>query len=220
MTYTLPALRSSVPSAVVLVVANLLPLYGVLFLDWPVFPLVVLFWMETVLIGVLNVLRMLCAKPFNPWLWFPKVFLVPFFCVHYGMFTIGTGILVFALFGGAKYVDLPEYATLRPDAAVHALMPEFEKVWLPSAALAASHLFSFFWNYLGRGEFRRARLLGLMLAPYLRVIALQLTIFLVAFGAMRLGSPLWALLPLLGVKIGIDLHAHLKEHRQAVASPQ
>lgn len=197
-----------------------MPVYGVLAWDWSVFPLLVLFWMETVAIGVLNVLRMLCAKPFNPWLWLPKVFLVPFFCVHYGAFTIATGILVFALFGGEKYVDLPEYATWRPDAAVHAIMPEFEKVWLPFATLAASHLFSFFWNYLGRGEYRRAGLVGLMLAPYLRVIALVLIIFLGAFGAMYLGSPLWALLLLLGVKIGIDLHAHLREHRQALASPQ
>jgi hypothetical protein len=29
---------------------------------------------------------------------------------------------------------------------------------------------------------------------------------------MFLGSPLWALLVLIGLKIGLDLKAHLKEH--------
>lgn len=41
-------------SAILLVAANLAPLYGVLFLGWEVFPLLVLFWAENVVVGVLN----------------------------------------------------------------------------------------------------------------------------------------------------------------------
>jgi len=81
------------------------------------------------------------------------------------------------------------------------------------AALAASHLFSFIWNYLYRGEFRRAALTELMQQPYGRVVVLHLTILLGGFAAMLLGSPLWALLLLIGLKIALDLKAHLKEHR-------
>ena len=85
-------------------------------------------------------------------------------------------------------------------------------LWLPLAVLVASHLFSFLWNYLVRGEFRRAQLATLMAQPYLRVVALHVGILLGGFGAMVLGSPLWALVVLLAMKIGLDLRAHVKEH--------
>jgi hypothetical protein len=44
-------------------------------------------------------------------------------------------------------------------------------------------------------------------------VVLHLAILLGGAAAMMLGSPLWALLALLGVKIAVDLKAHLKEHR-------
>jgi hypothetical protein len=87
----------------------------------------------------------------------------------------------------------------------------------PIAALAASHLFSFFWNYLYRGEFRRASLFELMQQPYGRVIVLHVAILAGGFAAMLLGSPLWALVLLIGCKIWLDLRAHLKEHREPAA---
>jgi len=45
-------------SAWVLVAANLVPLAGVLWWDWSVFALLVLFWMENVVIGLLFALRL------------------------------------------------------------------------------------------------------------------------------------------------------------------
>lgn len=208
-----PARAAQMPaSAWVLVAANLLPLFGVLFWGWDVFPLLVLFWMENVVIGVLNALRMLCAYPANAVIWAGKLFMVPLFCVHYGGFTAAHGLFVFALFGGSDYRLLEGFSDLEP--AVARAAADFH-LWLPIAVLVASHLFSFFWNYLYRGEFRRAHLGKLMVKPYVRVVVLHLTILFGGFGAMALGSPLWALLLLLALKIGLDLKAHLKEHSPA-----
>ena len=81
--------------------------------------------------------------------------------------------------------------------------------------LVASHLFSFGWNYLYRGEFRRAKLSELMSRPYVRVVVLHIAIILGGIGAVALGSPLWALLVLLAMKIGLDLKAHVDEHSKA-----
>ena len=80
------------------------------------------------------------------------------------------------------------------------------------AVLVASHLFSFLWNYLYRGEFRRAQLARLMAQPYGRVVVLHVAIIFGGFAATMLGSPLWALLVLIALKIGLDLKAHVKEH--------
>lgn len=202
------------PSALALLAANLLPLYGVLAWDWPVFPLLLLFWFENVMLGLLNALRMLLADPENLGSWLSKLLMIPFFCVHYGMFTAGHGVFVFAFFGGKEYESLSQGLwVLKPAARAAA---EFN-LWLPLAALAGSHLFSFAWNYVLKGEYREARVENLMMKPYARVIVLHVTVLFGGFGAMALGSPLWALLLLIALKIGLDLAAHLKEHRAAQA---
>ena len=46
-------------SLALLVVANLLPLVGVLFWDWDVFFLLLLFWCENVIIGLFGIARIM-----------------------------------------------------------------------------------------------------------------------------------------------------------------
>jgi hypothetical protein len=187
--------------------ANLVPVAGVLLWGWSVLALLVLFWMENAIIGAFFALRMLCADPRDAALWAGKLFMVPFFCFHYGMFTAIHGVFVFTLFGGQSY-RASGLQVLEPAARAAGELG----LWLPLAALLASHAFSFVWNYLVRGEFRRASLPALMAKPYGRVVVLHLAIILGGIGAMALGSPVWALLVLLALKIGLDLKAHVKEH--------
>lgn len=68
-------------SAFALMLANAVPLIGVVALGWQVFPLVLLYWLENVVVGGFNVLRMLCARPRDGVRWAAKAFLVPFFIV-------------------------------------------------------------------------------------------------------------------------------------------
>ncbi|MBI1424910.1 MAG: hypothetical protein GC149_15795 [Gammaproteobacteria bacterium] len=202
------------PSSLVLIGANLIPLYGVLVLGWPVFPILLLFWLENVVVGLLNALRMLLADPSDPALWATKLFMVPFFCFHYGMFTAVHGQFVIHLFGGSAYKNLDK--GLWPlEGAVHAIS-EYNLGWAV-LGLAASHLFSLLWNYIGRGEYRLAAINKLMTQPYNRVVVLHITIIIGGGIAMSLGSPVWALLLLLALKIGFDLKAHIKEHHKTAA---
>lgn len=194
-------------SAWVLVVANLVPLAGVLLWGWDAFALIALFWMENVVVGIFFALRMLALDPRDLALWLAKLFMVSFFCVHYGMFTAIHGSFVFGMLGGKRY-DVPGFLPLEP--ALRAAT-DFG-LWLPLGVLFASHLFSFLWNYLYRGEYQRAELAKLMTQPYGRVVVLHVAILLGGFGALALGSPVWALLVLLAMKIGLDLKAHVKEH--------
>ena len=180
-------------SAWVLVAANLVPLAGVLLWGWDAFALIALFWMENVIIGVFFVLRMLCADPRDPALWAAQ--------------ALHGAVLLLSL----RHVHRdPRRLRVQP-AGRQALRRRRASQLLEPAARAAarlrpvaaargavaSHLFSFCWNYLYRGEFRRAQLPALMTEPYSRVIVLHVTIILGGIGAMALGSPLWALLVLL-----------------------
>lgn len=58
-----------------------------------------------------------------------------------------------------------------------------------------------------------------MSQPYRRIVVLHLTIILGGGAAMALGSPTWALVALLALKIGMDLRAHLAEHA-SVGAPE
>jgi hypothetical protein len=194
-------------SAWVLLAANLVPVAGVLLWGWSVFALLALFWMENVIIGAFFALRMLCADPRDAALWAGKLFMVPFFCFHYGMFTAVHGVFVFSMFGADKY-SVRGTDVIEPALRV----VQDSGLWLPVAALLVSHAFSFFWNYLYRGEFRRAQLSGLMAAPYGRVVVLHVAILAGGFAAAMLGSPVWALILLLALKVALDLRAHVKEH--------
>jgi hypothetical protein len=199
------------PTALVLIAANLLPLYGVLVLDWAVLPMMVLFWLENIVIGVLNIPRILLASPTDSTRLSRKYFLALFFTVHYGLFTAIHGLIVFSMFGGEHYKALID-GLWTMDAARYAIT-EFSL--LPGiAALAASHLFSFFWNYLGQREYQKARPEALMHAPYSRVVMLQVTLIFGGVLIQMFNSPIWALLVLIALKIGVDLRAHLKEHRR------
>jgi hypothetical protein len=204
--------RSRLPSALVLVIANLVPLYGVLLLDWPVFPLILLFWIENVVIGLFNVLRMLTIDPRDLLLWVAKIFLGAFFCLHYGAFTAVHGSFVFGLFDREQGPGIAGPGGLFP---VSAWLDRIDALglWLPAAALTVSHLFSYLWNFLGRGEYRIASLAELMHQPYRRVIVLHVTLIAGGIAVAAFDSPLWALLLLLGFKVALDLRAHLAEHR-------
>lgn len=200
---------ASIVSVLVLVASNLIPVYGVLALGWDVFPIVLLFWLENVVIGLLNVLRMVTAQPAEGPMWAAKLFMVPFFTVHYGIFTLVHGVFVLVLFsgGGVEHVGGPHELA----GAVREAVASRHLGW-PLLALAASHFVSFVGHWLLDGEFRTTPLMKVMMQPYGRIIVLHVTILLGGFLVMSLGSPVWALLLLIVLKIGFDLRAHLRAH--------
>jgi Family of unknown function (DUF6498) len=200
------------PSGLVLLAANLVPLYGVLVLGWSVYPLLLLYWLENVIIGGSTALRMICVDPPDGVTWVAKAFMVPFFCFHYGMFTLVHGLLLTSFFGPG---DLPhtQAGPLTLTSQFDGVRQAIETLHLgwQVLAIALSHAFSFAWNYLGRGEYRRASVSALMAAPYSRVMLLHVVILIGGFAAQALHSPVWALVLLVALKIGFDLRAHLKE---------
>jgi hypothetical protein len=198
--------RDVPPSALVLIAANLVPLVGVVAFDWTVFSVLLLYWCENVVIGAFNVLKILLAQPQSLGTNALKVFLIPFFVVHYGMFTLVHGIFVLTLFGPGGRVSPT------PAAFAHAVRDA--GIWYGVLAVFLSHAFSFALNYLAQGEFRRASPQVLMMQPYARVVVLHVTILVGGFAAKAVGAPALALAVLVTLKTAIDLRAHLAERRK------
>jgi hypothetical protein len=195
------------PTTLLLILANLIPLAGVVILGWQVFPLMLLFWVENVIVGLLNMIKMLMVDPGNPKVWASKLFMIPFFCFHYGIFTAVHGVFVFALFGGSFFESQSPGIEDAPD-----MIWNLGLVWA-IACIAASHFVSFVINYWRGGEYQRSTLEELMRQPYGRVIILHMTILGGGFLMMMLGSPVWGLVLLVIAKIILDLIAHVREHK-------
>jgi hypothetical protein len=199
-------------SSAVLVVANLVPLAGVLFLGWRVFDVLMLYWLENVIIGVVNVMRMVITPGRSKW------FLVVFFAAHYGVFCFGHLAALIGLFGEAYAVSSAwEYffgASMSDPQAAHWQTLQ----WIAVAGIAASHLFSYFSNFVAAGEYRRTRVNTLMTRPYGRIVVLHLSIILGAALIEWLGSPVAMLLVLVAVKIALDLRFHLSERAKFEAA--
>ncbi len=192
------------PSLLVLGLANALPIAGVLLLGWKVFPLVLLYWLENVVVGGFNVGKLLLAQPQEPAYSVGKLFLIPFFVFHFGMFTLVHGVFVFALFGAKS---LPRFDSL---AELPAAIRAYHLGW-GVLALVVSHGLSFYWNYFENGEYRRASLPILMMQPYARLVVLHLAVLFGGWIVLTLGSPLLALLVLVALKTAADVRAHQAE---------
>jgi hypothetical protein len=191
-------------SGAALVAANLMALVFVALGWWSTFEVMLLFWAENVVIGLLQLLRfgalaLLCGQV-------AALGVGVFFAIHYGIFTLVHGTFVVALFAqaGSGMMGLADTLPLL-------LSPE-GLLW-GLGGLAASHLLSFLVNFLGGGEYRRVTAETLMAQPYGRVVVLHLAILLGGGVAMLLNDPVWALVVLVLLKIVLDLRAHLAEHR-------
>ncbi len=200
-------------SLTVLVLANLLPLGGVVFFGWSVFQVMALFWLENVIVGAYNLLRMATQMLKGQ---FAIIVLMAFFTVHYGMFCAVHGLFVMGIFGHDQ--PIPGGKIQASPLAAFTLMEQMIALdatyFWAAIGLVASHGVSFLVNFLGSGEWKRVDAGTLMFAPYKRVVILHLTILAGAGAIALLGAPIWGLVVLVIIKTVVDAWSHLAERRR------
>jgi hypothetical protein len=235
-------------SAYTLIAANVLPLFGVLFLGWDTFSIVALYWFENVIIGMITVLKMIVAKPdpkvFNLTEYAKRIHANPeqaaqldpnvfsqiqgahaaskLFLVPFFAFHYGFFCFVHGVFVLALFErDGFGFGGFHPFRRFVEVLSE-EHLWWCVIALAGSHLWSFVVNFMGRGEYRRTAAPILMFQPYARIFVMQFAIIFGAMISMALGSNVGVLMILIAAKTVVDVGLHLRERlRNAlVQSPQ
>jgi len=211
-----------------LIAANAIPVWGVLFLGWDAFYIVLLYWTENLVIGFYNVLKMVFAAVPHPAAHLGKLFLVPFFIVHYGGFTAVHGFFVLALFhkgqgppvGGMDWPCFLVFVQMLFNVAKYMYSVIPPQVRLAVLALFISHGVSFVQNYLLKGEYATARPEKLMGGPYGRVVVMHITILAGGFLTMAIGSPASLLVVLVVLKTVLDVNLHNREHKKAAVKAQ
>ena len=93
-----------------------------------------------------------------------------------------------------------------------ALQNIFNPLWLSLAGLFISHGVSFVNNFLGRREYVGTTMKALMIAPYNRIVVMQLALIFGGWIILLLKTPVGALALLVLFKTALDFMAHRKEH--------
>jgi hypothetical protein len=156
------------------------------------------YWFQSVIIGLVNFIRILTVKNFTDSVKFKdkenkihegsKIKSAVFFAVHYGFFHLIYAAFLFVV----------------PDDR-----PDMKNVLFVAGAFLVNHFYSFFYNKR-RDEKKVVSLRTLMARPYGRIIPMHLTII---FGPL-LGAV--ALPFFLILKTIADIISHVREHRSTV----
>jgi hypothetical protein len=205
-------------SVALLVLANSLPLAGVLFWHWDVGLILIAYWLENGIVGMIAVLKILlalrspvpAATGLSVGVGYAAAIIFPF---HFGFIWLIHGVFVFFLARLATPGGFGMFGGFGPFDVVGNVARD-QAVPLIAGALLVSHATSFFVNYVGRQEYLRTTPVSQAIQPYARVVVLQATVVLGAFAVVLIGQPVALVALLVIFKTILDLALHLREHRQ------
>ena len=219
------------PSTLLLLAANSVPIWGVLFWGWDVFVLLILYWLETAIIGFWMIARILCVpvaslgtievngKPVaGIKAATARLFVAGFFVVHAGMFMGVHMVFLWSLFSGAWSKQLHGLGDFYRWIVIGT------DLWIPLLFLFVVRGLSFLFHVIKPEAIEKfERSLGLPVssvpAPedvgtivgafYGRVVVMHMTIIFSAFIAQLFGS-IAPLIVMVAVKTVADVSLHLK----------
>ncbi len=180
-------------SILILIAVNLFPIVGVIIFGWNIFEIVALYVIETIIIGLYNVIKMSFTEGKT------KFALIPFFLFHYNFFILIQSIFVVILIGGGTD-DLFTLFTNRDFIIAICL-------------IFISHGVSLYKNYINSKKYKTIKAETLMVSPYKRIFVQQFMVIGGAFVVMIFDAPMGFLIILIFLKILIDIRAHNKSHK-------
>jgi len=199
-------------SLALLIAANLLPLVGVLFWDWDVFALLLLFWCENVIIGIFGIARMVVSASSENT--FEGLFLPVFFLVHYGGFMFGHFMVLLFMYSNS----FSESGGAVKPADYYLIVVE-NLSWVALIALFVSHGWSFVENFMGNREHERITPGQAMALPYRRMMITHVALIAGGFFLIESGQPVAGLILLILMKIALDVVFHRREHKRLGVPP-
>lgn len=194
-------------SDLLLILVNLVPLYGVWALNWDARIVFLVYCMETVIIGLANVLKMavvtVFVRPKDNWESNGKItlqsgwFFILFFIMHYGLFVFVQTQLFFGVSGlgksGSFFGNYSQIPVLLGNEGKMLLL-----IFLLYYALQT------YFDFFANNRFRTISLNRLMFEPYIRIFIQQLVVItgsiFLSFGAGKI-----FILVFVVVKIGFEV---------------
>lgn len=169
-----------------LIIANLIPVYGVWYEGWNASQIFLVYCLETVIIGLFNVIKMACVtlfiKPKDVWqngsssVLVSGFFFIAFFIVHYGFFVFVQTQIFFSVSG------------IINDHSTFMVYREIPRVLGDEGRLLLFIFISYYtlhtlFNFFLSGKYKVVSINQLMFQPYGRIFIQQ---FVVIVGSMFL----------------------------------
>lgn len=201
----------------VLIIANLIPLIGVLFYDWDLQSVMLLYWLENLVVGAINVIRILFIAADKNII--ERLFTSVFFTFHYGLFCVAHGTLLFELLSiridGLDDMFSPIAMIQNGSLIINYLQNTMgNTAGLALIGMIISHAFSLRTHYFKGGEMKRITVSDAMTMPYQRIVVMHIGLIGGAFLIEEFGSTVLLLVALIVAKIATDVMFHRREHRR------
>lgn len=166
---------------IILIIANLVPVFGVWFLHWSAVEAFIVYALETLIIGVLTVLKMLVVTLFRKKdSWYNQgsstqvsgLFFILFFILHFGIFA-SVQTTIFAQSAGI---------TPPGKGMMHFFFHWYEyinkDIGFMLISFSIAHLAKSFIPFIATREYKTISMMRLMFQPYGRIFIQQFTVIL------------------------------------------
>lgn len=204
------------PPVIAVLVINLIPAVCVLWFGWSALTLLLLYWVENVVLGLINVVKIIAvsiAEGVSGVL--TAFFIVPFFIIHYGAFCAGHLIFTLLLVGGISSGG-------DPLQAVGIVWTDRWNYVGPLLAMTAFHLAALVqWFRAGAWKGKTANVQ--MGEPYGRIIIMHVTILVGAMLIVITHQPAAAVALLAVLKTlfeAVQTGRKLDEHGKPIVAPR
>ncbi len=213
-------LRQYSKSTAALLIANLIPLLGVIFYDWSIGNIVISYWTEIIVIGYFTVQRMKMSKmseqPDLKLLKFlekvksikqdddtsaadckTKESLIKLFIYNYGLFALTIGFFTLIIFSPLMDMKI-----------------NYLGVLIGAVSFFISHLISHKTNFIEAKEYERVSTQQLIVQPLRLLGVLMFAFTMGVFPLAIFGTPFFVLILFILFKIILDIKRHTKEHQE------
>jgi hypothetical protein len=177
--------RSFSQSDIFLIVANLIPVYGVWFEGWNAREVFMVYCMETVIVGLFTLVKMGIVTAYKKWDWWENngnrtkvhgIFHMLFFLVHYGFF-VAIQTFIFSktvIFDSSKDFGLFNFLFNLPS--------HFDKSsWIMLSGFVVGYGYKNLTEFILTNEYKTASLSTIMFEPYIRIFIQQFTVIIGSF---------------------------------------
>lgn len=164
-----------------IIISNLIPVYGVWFLGWSAVEVFIVYALETLIIGLLTVLKLLIAtfaRKTDTWhnqgstSQVSGLFFIVFFVLHFGIFAA----VQTAIFSGVAGINPPG------KGALYFFFHWWEYINEDIAWMLGGFIISYlardFVPFIMKGDYKSVPMMILMFQPYGRILVQQFTVIL------------------------------------------
>jgi hypothetical protein len=196
-----------------LIAANLLPIAGTLFWGWDPTEIFLVYCLETVIIGIINLIKMgIVTAVRKTDTWYTEggatkqsgIFFMVFFILHYGLFVaVQMGIFLgVSGMGKGKNLTLFNFFYKWPELITR-------DSFIMLAAFGIAYGCKMIYDFILSGEYKTIPMMGLMFQPYGRIFIQQFAVILgsmfLTFGAGQIFIIIFAL-----VKIYFEIYLNFE----------